>query len=58
MDVTEHDLVLRELAEGVTVDDIRAATEPPLHRRPHLTQVPPGVTVLSPGCLGAITQAA
>jgi hypothetical protein len=29
MDVTEHGLVLRELAEGVSVDDIRAATEPP-----------------------------
>jgi 3-oxoacid CoA-transferase B subunit len=29
MDVTDHGLVLRELAEGVTVDDIRAATEPP-----------------------------
>jgi 3-oxoacid CoA-transferase subunit B len=29
MDVTENGLVLRELAEGVSVDDIRAATEPP-----------------------------
>jgi len=26
MDVTDHGLVLRELAEGVTVDDIREAT--------------------------------
>jgi 3-oxoacid CoA-transferase subunit B len=28
MDVTEHGLVLRELADGVTQDDIRAATGP------------------------------
>jgi 3-oxoacid CoA-transferase subunit B len=28
MDVTDHGLVLRELAEGVTEDDIRAATGP------------------------------
>ena len=29
MDVTDHGLVLRELADGVTEDDIRAATGPP-----------------------------
>ena len=28
MDVTDHGLVLRELADGVTEDDIRAATGP------------------------------
>jgi 3-oxoacid CoA-transferase B subunit len=28
MDITDDGLVLRELAPGVTVDDIRAATEP------------------------------
>ena len=28
MDVTDHGLVLREIAEGVTEDDIRAATGP------------------------------
>ena len=28
MDVTDHGLVLRELAEGVTEDDIRKATGP------------------------------
>jgi len=30
IDVTEHGLVLRELAPGVTVEDVRAATEPDL----------------------------
>ena len=28
MDVTDHGLVLRELADGLTEDDIRAATGP------------------------------
>ena len=28
MDVTDDGLVLRELAPGVTVEDIKAATEP------------------------------
>jgi 3-oxoacid CoA-transferase subunit B len=28
MDVTENGLVLRELADGVTQDDVRAATGP------------------------------
>ncbi|MFE6925493.1 3-oxoacid CoA-transferase subunit B [Nocardia sp. NPDC057663] len=27
-DITEHGLVLREIAPGITVDDVRAATEP------------------------------
>ena len=31
VDVTDGGLVLRELAPGVTVDDVQAATEPPLH---------------------------
>jgi len=30
LDVTADGLVLREVAEGVTVEDVRAATEPPL----------------------------
>ena len=30
LDVTEAGLVLRELAPGVTLDEVRAATEPPL----------------------------
>jgi 3-oxoacid CoA-transferase subunit B len=30
VDVTQSGLVLREIAPGVTVRDVRAATEPPL----------------------------
>jgi 3-oxoacid CoA-transferase subunit B len=36
IDVTDHGLVLLELAPGVTLDEVRAATEPEL-------QVPAGV---------------
>jgi 3-oxoacid CoA-transferase subunit B len=31
VDVTDGGLVLREVAPGVTVEDVQAATEPPLH---------------------------
>jgi acyl CoA:acetate/3-ketoacid CoA transferase beta subunit len=37
-------LVLREVAPGVSVDDVRAATEPPL-------EVPAEPTVMSTGTL-------
>jgi acyl CoA:acetate/3-ketoacid CoA transferase beta subunit len=36
-DVTERGLVLRELSPGVSVDDIRASTEPDF-----LVELPPG----------------
>jgi 3-oxoacid CoA-transferase subunit B len=42
IDVTDGGLVLRELAPGVTVDDVRAATGPELHvpAEPSTMQVP------------------
>ncbi|HEY1976589.1 MAG TPA: CoA transferase subunit B [Candidatus Baltobacteraceae bacterium] len=45
MDVMPEGLVLRELAPGVTLDEIRAATEPKLHVpvAPMVMEVPAGV---------------
>ncbi|MBV8721368.1 MAG: succinyl-CoA--3-ketoacid-CoA transferase, partial [Candidatus Eremiobacteraeota bacterium] len=45
IDVTPEGLVLRELAPGVTLDEIQAATEPKLHVpvTPMEMQVPAGV---------------
>ncbi|NMR19126.1 CoA transferase subunit B [Cellulomonas fimi] len=40
IDVTPDGLVLRELAPGVTVDEVRAATEPELAVDPDLSEVP------------------
>ncbi|MBC2904825.1 CoA transferase subunit B [Streptomyces cupreus] len=39
LDVTRDGLVLRELAPGVSVDDVRAASEPALLLHPRLQQV-------------------
>ena len=35
IDVTDRGLVLRELAEGATVEQVQAATEATAHRRRH-----------------------
>ena len=39
LDVTDQGLVLRELAPGVSVDDVRAATEPDIIIEPEPTQM-------------------
>jgi 3-oxoacid CoA-transferase subunit B len=36
IDVTPDGLVLRELAPGVTAEEVQKATEPPLRQSPHL----------------------
>src|SRR5579872_439954 len=45
MDVTPQGLVLREVAPGVSVDDVFAATEAPLlmPSHPNVMEIPPGV---------------
>jgi 3-oxoacid CoA-transferase subunit B len=45
IDVTREGLVLRELAPGVSVDDVRTATGAPLHvpSEPPVMQIPAGV---------------
>jgi 3-oxoacid CoA-transferase subunit B len=47
VDVTDGGLVLREVAPGVSVEDVQAATEPPLH-------VPSPPTEMSLGVLSAV----
>jgi len=46
LDVTHEGLVLRELAPGVSVEDVRAATEPDVHVpvAPMVMDVPPVTT--------------
>jgi 3-oxoacid CoA-transferase subunit B len=45
IDVTPEGLVLRELAPGVTIDEVRAATGPELHvpEEPKIMQIPEGI---------------
>ncbi|MDB5065004.1 MAG: succinyl-CoA--3-ketoacid-CoA transferase [Chloroflexi bacterium] len=43
IDVTEEGLVLRELAPGVTLDEVRAATAPELHLHEALARIDEGV---------------
>ncbi|MBV8149486.1 MAG: CoA transferase subunit B [Candidatus Eremiobacteraeota bacterium] len=46
IDVSHEGLVLRELAPGVTLEEVRAATEPRLHVpvAPMTMEIPPGIT--------------
>jgi 3-oxoacid CoA-transferase subunit B len=43
IDVTEQGLVLRELAPGVSLEEVRAATEPELHVHEALARIDEGV---------------